>query len=219
MADGSTSRRSTNLRPAGLGPWQMVIGLGFVSLATDMVSDGAISVGGVLLQQLGATAVLVGVVTGGADALALILRLATGPWVDRTGAYWTFTIVGYAMSAISVPLLALTPLLGAAGLAVASGLLLLERAGKAVRAPAKTVILAEPASAVGLGKGFGVHKVLDQIGAFSGPLIVAGVTAVTGALWPAFVVLIIPAGVAMALLLWLRAKVPDPSVFRRLPAG
>jgi MFS family permease len=192
----------------------MVIGLGFVSLFIDMVSDGAISVGGALLEQLGASAALVGAVTGGATAIALILRLVTGPWADRTGAYWPFTIAGYAMSAVSVPLLALTPVLGTASLAVASGLILVERTGKAVRGPAKTVLLADPAGAVGRGKGFGVHKLLDQIGAFAGPLVVAAIAAMTGELWPAFLALAIPALVAMVLLFWLRAKVPDPSVYR-----
>ena len=192
----------------------MVIGLGFVSLAIDMVSDGAISVSGVLLEQLGASAALVGAVTGGATAIALVLRLVTGPWADRTRAYWQFTIAGYAMSAVSVPLLALTPALGTASLAAASGLILTERIGKAVRGPAKTVLLADPAGAVGRGKGFGVHKLLDQIGAFAGPLVVAAIAAVTGELWPAFLALAIPALIAMVLLFWLRAKVPDPGVYR-----
>ncbi len=201
-------------RPAGLRPWSMVLGLGFVSLTIDMVSDGAISVGGALLEQLGASAALVGAVTGTATAIALVLRLVTGPWADRTGAYWGFTITGYALSAVSVPLLALTPLLGAASLATASGLLLAERTGKAVRGPAKTVLLADAAGAVGRGRGFGVHKLLDQVGALAGPLLVAAIAAATGALWPAFLALAIPAAIAMVLLFWLRAKVPDPSVYR-----
>ncbi|GAA4372254.1 MFS transporter [Agromyces bauzanensis] len=192
----------------------MVLGLGFVSLAIDMVSDGAISVGGALLEQLGASAALVGAVTGAATAIALVLRLVTGPWADRTGAYWGFTITGYALSAVSVPLLALTPLLGAASLATASGLLLAERTGKAVRGPAKTVLLADAAGAVGRGRGFGVHKLLDQVGAFAGPLLVAAIAAATGALWPAFLALAVPAAIAMVLLFWLRARVPDPSVYR-----
>ncbi|WP_442575414.1 MFS transporter [Microbacterium sp. F51-2R] len=201
-------------RTPALRPWSMVVGLGFVSLTIDMVANGSASVSGAMLEQLGAGAVLVGLVTGGAEAVALLLRLATGPWADRTGAYWAFTIFGYALTAISVPLLFFTPMLGAAGLAVASGLLLIERTGKAIRSPAKTVLLADAAGAVGRGKGFGVHKTLDQIGAFAGPLIVAGVAAVAGTLWPAFLVLIIPGAVAMVLLFWLRAKVPDPSMYR-----
>lgn len=197
-----------------LSAWGMVVGLGLVSLLIDMVSDGAISVGGAFLGQLGASAALVGLVTGGASAIALALRLATGPWADRTGAYWSFTIAGYALSAVSVPLLALSPVLGGGSLAVACVLILVERTGKAVRAPAKTVLLAEPAAAVGKGKGFGVHKLLDQIGAFSGPLVVAAIAAATGRLWPAFLALVVPGVAAMVLLFWLRSRVPDVRVYR-----
>jgi len=205
-----------------LSAWQLVLGLGFVSLTIDIVSDGSASVGGALLGQLGASASLVGLITGAAAAVALILRLVTGPWVDRSGRYWGFTIVGYAVTAISVPLLALTPVLGAAALVVASALILIERTGKAVRAPAKTVLLADAAGAVGRGKGFGVHKLLDQIGAFSGPLIVSAVAALTGVLWPAFLILIVPGAIAMVILIMLRRRVPDTSIYapeaeRRLP--
>src|SRR3954471_19366815 len=196
-----------------LSAWRLVIGLGLVSLTIDMVSDGSISVGGALLAQLGASAVLVGLITGAASAIALVLRLVTGPWVDRTARYWDFTMAGYAVTAVSVPLLALTPILGTFGLLVASTLILVERTGKAVRAPAKTVLLADAAGAVGRGKGFGVHKLLDQIGAFSGPLIVSAVAALTGVLWPAFLILIVPGAIAMVILVLLRRRVPDTSIY------
>jgi MFS family permease len=214
--------RGSPARRGPLSAWQLVVGLGLVSLTIDMVSDGSISVGGALLGQLGAPAVVVGLITGGAGAIALVLRLVTGPWVDRTGRYWDFTMAGYAVTAISVPLLALTPILGAAALGVAAVLVLVERTGKAVRAPAKTVLLADAAGAVGRGKGFGVHKFLDQIGAFSGPLIVSAVVALTGVLWPAFLVLVIPGVIAMVILVILRRRVPDTSIYapaaeRRLP--
>ena len=40
------------------------------------------------------------------------------------------------------------------------------------------------AAPTGRGRGFAVHKALDQVGAFAGPLLLAGVTALTGVLWP-----------------------------------
>lgn len=184
-----------------------------MSLAVDLVADGARSIAGPLLGELGASALVVGLVTGAAEALGFMLRLVSGPIVDRTRRYWGAAFVGYALTAISVPLLAVTPFLGAAGLTAAAGLIILERVGKAVRSPAKTVLLAYAANAVGRGRGFGVHKLFDQIGAFSGPLLVAAVIAATGMLWPAFAVLLVPALLAMALLLWMRRRVPDPSGF------
>lgn len=205
-------------RERGLSPWRLVIGLGVVSLLTDVVSDGSLSVSGALLGRLGASATLVGAVSGAASALALVLRLFTGPWADRTGRYWGFTIAGYATTALCIPLLAATPLLGAGALAFACALILAERVGKAVRAPAKTALLAEPAAAVGSGRGFGVHKLLDQLGAFAGPLLMSASAAATGRLWPGFLALAAPAAAAVALLVHLRARVPDPTVYRRLPA-
>ncbi|GAA3667558.1 MFS transporter [Arthrobacter ginkgonis] len=193
-----------------LSPWRVVLGFGFVSLAVDMVSDGGRSLAGPLLGQLGATALLVGLVTGAGEAIAQGLRLVSGPWADRTRAYWRFTLAGYALTAASIPLLALSPFAGAAGLWLASCLILADRTGKAVRSPAKTVLLADAAAAVGRGRGFAVHKSLDQLGAFLGPLLAAGVVAATSSLWPALAVLAVPGAAAVVLLLWLRRRVPDP---------
>lgn len=198
-------------RPAP-SAWRVVWWFGFVSLSADMVYEGARSVYGPLLAALGASAVVVGLVTGAGEAVALVLRLVFGPLADRTGRYWSLTIVGYGLTAVCVPLLALAPRLGAAGLGFAATMILLERLGKAVRSPSKSALLAHAASSVGRGRGFGVHKALDQVGAFAGPLVVAGVVAV-GSLWWSMAVLAVPGAIAMALLVTLRHRVPDPSVY------
>ncbi|MBT1001938.1 MFS transporter [Paenarthrobacter sp. DKR-5] len=193
----------------------MVFSFGLVSLAVDLVSDGGRSLAGPLLGSLGASALTVGLVTGAGEALAQGLRLLTGPWADRTRGYWSFTIAGYAMTALSIPLLALAPFAGTAGLLLGSVLLLADRTGKAVRSPAKTVLLAGAAGSVGRGRGFAVHKSLDQFGAFLGPLLAAGMVAVSGTLWAAFAVLALPALAALAILLAVRRGAPDPAI----PAG
>lgn len=191
-------------------PWRVVVGFGAVSLSADMVYEGARAVSGPLLASLGASAVLVGLVTGAGEAMALVLRLFSGSWADRSGRYWTLTFVGYALTAVCVPALAVTPFLAGAGLAVACLLILAERTGKAVRSPAKSALLAHAADAVGLGRGLAVHKALDQAGAVAGPLLVAGVAALTGALWPALAILVIPGAVALLILIWLRRRMGDP---------
>jgi MFS family permease len=191
-------------------PWRVVVGFGTVSLAADMVYEGARSVYGPLLASLGASALVVGAVTGAGEAAALIFRIFSGPLADRTRRYWTLTIVGYALTAVCVPLLAVTPSLGAAGLAAAAVLILAERIGKAVRSPAKSALLADAAARVGMGRGLGVHKALDQIGAFAGPLAVAGLVAATGALAPGLAALALPGAVAMVLLLLTRRRLPAP---------
>jgi len=193
-------------------PWRAVVGFGLVSLAADMVYEGARSITGPLLGSLGATAVLVGFITGAGEAMALALRVVFGPLADRSGRYWTLTFAGYTLTAVCVPALAITPFLAGAGLAVACLLILAERAGKAVRSPAKTALLAHAAGAVGLGRGFGVHKALDQAGAVAGPLLVAAVVAISGTLWPAMAVLIVPGAAALIVLAWIRRRMPDPAV-------
>jgi MFS family permease len=192
-------------------PWRAVVGFGVVSLTADMVYEGARSITGPLLASLGASAVVVGLITGVGEAMSLALRLVFGSWADRGGRYWTLTFAGYAITAICVPALAITPFLASVGLAVACCLLLSERVGKAVRSPAKTALLAQVAVSVGLGRGFAVHKALDQLGAVAGPLLVAAVTAAAGALWPAMAVLIIPGGMALLVLLWIWRKMGSPA--------
>lgn len=198
--------------------WRVVWWFGFVSLAADMVYEGARSVYGPVLAALGASALVVGLVTGAGEAVALVLRLAFGPIADRTGRYWSLTIVGYGLTAVCVPLLAIAPRLGVAGLAFAATMILLERLGKAVRSPSKSALLAHVATAVGRGRGFGVHKALDQVGAFAGPLLVAAVVA-AASLWAGMAALAIPGAIAMVLLFTLRARVPDPGVYDAEPAS
>ncbi len=219
-------RPSPDPRPAAPGggrprwsAWRVVWWFGFVSLAADMVYEGARSVYGPLLATLGASALVVGLVTGLGEAMALVLRLFFGPLADRSGRYWALTIAGYGLTAVCVPLLAVTPFVGGAGLALGVVLILLERSGKAVRSPSKSALLAHVAGAVGRGRGFGVHKALDQIGAFAGPLIVAALIAATGAIWPALLVLAVPGAAAMLLLAVIRARVPDPSVYDPAPVA
>ncbi|GGN10300.1 hypothetical protein GCM10010109_19940 [Actinoplanes campanulatus] len=188
-------------------PWRTVVAFGLVSLTADMVYEGARSIYGPLLASLGASAVAVGLIAGAGEAAALLLRLVSGPLADRSRRYWTLTVAGYTLTAVCVPLLAVTPALGAAGLFVAAALILAERLGKAIRSPAKSALLADAAGRVGMGRGLGVHKALDQVGAFAGPLLVAAiVVAAAGQLWPALAVLAVPGAITMILLFVLRAR-------------
>ncbi|GAB3791868.1 MFS transporter [Nocardioides ungokensis] len=194
-------------------PWRTVIWFGIVSLSADMVYEGARSITGPYLASLGASALVVGVVTGAGEAAALVLRLVFGPLADRSGAYWPLTIVGYGMTAVCVPLMAVAPFLGGVGLAFGATMVLLERTGKAVRSPSKSALLAHAARSVGRGKGFAVHKALDQVGAFAGPLLVAGVVALTTHTWAGLAALAVPAVAAMVLLAVIRVRVPDMRVY------
>lgn len=179
---------------------------GVVSLLADFVYEGARSITGPLLAELGATAAVVGVVTGVGEASALLLRLVSGPLADRTKRFWAWTLAGYALTVISVPTLGLSGILW-----VTCALVILERIGKAVRSPAKDTMLSFAAAVTGRGRGFAVQEALDQIGAVIGPLVVAGMLVVTGNQFgPSLAVLALPGVATMALLVWLCARVPHP---------
>ncbi|MFF3074006.1 MFS transporter [Kitasatospora sp. NPDC057904] len=189
-------------------PWRFVVWWGIISLLADFVYEGARSVTGPLLASLGASAVVVGAVTGAGEAAALGLRLVSGPLADRTGRFWALTIAGYALTVLSVPPLGVVGALGPACVLVVA-----ERVGKAVRSPAKDTLLSHATAATGRGRGFAVHEALDQVGAVVGPLTVAGVLAAGGGYGPALGVLAIPGSAVLVLLGWLRTRVPDPAVY------
>ena len=148
--------------------WKFIILLGVVSLLSDICYEGARSISGPFLGTLQASAMVVGVVAGLGEFIGYALRLGSGYLADRTGKYWPITFVGYALNLFAVPLLAL-----AGRWEIAALLLLLERLGKAVRTPARDAMLSHAATQVGRGWGFGFHEAMDQIGAVSGPLMVA----------------------------------------------
>lgn len=188
-----------------ISPLRFVIGFGIVSALADVVYEAARSVIGPYLGSLGASAAVVGLITGGGEAAALVLRLFTGRISDRTGRPWPQTIIGYALTAVCVPLVALTGSLAAAGL-LYNG----ERVGKAVRTPARDTMLAHASAELGRGYAFGLHEALDQIGAMTGPLLVAAVLALGGDYRLSFGLLALPGGLALLALARLRARAPDP---------
>lgn len=207
--------RSTDLRKARplLAPWRFVVVFGVVSLFADMVYEGARSIIGPYLATLGASAIIVAVAAGAGEFIGYGLRVVSGYLVTRSRHYWSWTIVGYALTVLSVPLIGVTH-------AVAPTLLLYgtERLGKAVRSPAKDTLLSYASTRTGSGAAFGVHQAMDQIGAVAGPLLLAAVLSWrTGDYQVAFAVLALPGVVVMAILLWLRVRVPEPIAYESPP--
>jgi MFS family permease len=160
---------------------------------------------------------VVGLVAGLGEMLGYGLRMASGWWSDRARSYWPFVLVGYAVNLLAVPLLA-----WAGNWEWAAALMLCERIGKAVRNPARDALLSSAAEQVGRGWGFGLHEAMDQIGAVSGPLLVAWAVARGGGYRAGFSVLWIPALAALATvagLAWLYRNPGGLEVKRIVVAG
>ncbi len=174
-----------------------------------MVYEGARSIIGPYLATLGASAAVVGAVAGIGEFIGYGLRVVSGYLVQRGRHYWTWTITGYALTVLSVPLIGATSVLAPALLLYGT-----ERLGKAVRSPAKDTLLSHASTQTGSGTGFGVHQAMDQLGAMAGPLLLAAVLAQRADDYQlAFGVLIVPGVIVLTLLLWLRHRVPDPAAY------
>ena len=185
--------------------WRFIILVGVISLFSDMTYEGARSISGPFLGELKASALVVGVVAGLGEFLGYALRLGSGYLTDRLGRYWLITFAGYAVNLLAVPLLAL-----AGSWEIAAVLLVLERIGKAVRTPARDAMLSHAAGAVGRGWGFGFHEAMDQIGAVTGPLIVAAVLYFQGGYRQGFAVLLLPAVLALVVITMAARLYPHP---------
>lgn len=197
-----------------LRPWHFVLAFGIVSLLADMVYEGARSIIGPYLATLGASAAVVGLVAGAGEFIGYGLRVVSGYAVGRTQHYWVWTILGYALTVLSVPLIGVTGALAPAMLLYGS-----ERLGKAVRSPAKDTLLSHASAQTGRGRAFGVHQALDQTGAMLGPLLLAVVLSWRhGDYRLAFAVLAVPGVLVLIALFWLRFRVPDPLVYEEPPA-
>ncbi|MHB0871131.1 MAG: MFS transporter, partial [Chloroflexota bacterium] len=77
---------------------RFVVFLGVVSLFADMTYEGARSITGPFMAVLGASATVVGIVSGLGELVGYGLRLVSGFIADRTQRYWAITLVGYAVN-------------------------------------------------------------------------------------------------------------------------
>lgn len=193
---------------------------GVVSLFSDMTHEGASSIRGAYLALLGASAGTIGFISGLGELVGYSMRYAFGRLTDRTGKYWPMTILGYILDIAAVPALALV---GEHGWIAACGLLVVQRMGKAIKKPAKDTIMSFAASQEGAGRSFGIQEVLDQFGAFLGPVLlyVVMLQKTNGTIYQtystAFAVLAIPGAVTLVLLLITRSRFPDPEKFEPEP--
>ncbi len=197
-----------------------IVLFGIVSLFSDMTHEGASSIRGAYLTLLGASAGTIGFVSGLGELVGYSMRYVFGRLTDRTKRYWPMTIFGYVLDVLAVPALALV---GEHGWVWACALLVVQRMGKAIKKPAKDTIMSFAASQEGVGRSFGLQEVLDQIGAFLGPVLLYLVMLfqTDGTTFEVysrcFAVLAVPGAITIILLLVTRAKFPDPEHFEPEP--
>lgn len=138
--------------------------LAFVSLFTDMASEMLYPVMPIYLKSIGFSVFLIGVLEGLAESTAGLSKGFFGNWSDTSGRRRPFVQMGYALSALSKPMLAafVYPL----WVFLARTL---DRLGKGVRTGARDALLSDETTAATKGRVFGFHRAMDTLGAVLGP--------------------------------------------------
>ncbi|WP_163509116.1 MFS transporter [Fodinicola acaciae] len=170
---------SVRPRAAGLGRaiGPNVWALGLVSLVTDVSAEMVTAVlPAYLVIGLSLSVAQYGLMDGLYTGVTALTRLLGGYTADRWRARKYIAGAGYGLSAV-----AKLGLLAAGGSALGIGAAIAaDRIGKGVRTAPRDALITASADPAALGRAFGLHRTLDSVGAFIGPLVALGVLAATG---------------------------------------
>uniref|UniRef100_UPI0031DB9D77 MFS transporter n=1 Tax=Inquilinus sp. TaxID=1932117 RepID=UPI0031DB9D77 len=171
--------------------------LGFVSLFMDVSSEMIHALLPVfLLTTVGASAMVIGLIEGVAEATASIVKVFSGVLSDWFGRRKLLAVIGYGLGALSKPLF---PLAGGAGLVLAARFI--DRVGKGIRGAPRDALVADLTPPAIRGAAFGLRQSLDTVGAFAGPLLAIGLMLASGGdIQLVFWLSVIPAVVSVAIL-------------------
>jgi MFS family permease len=191
MSALSTAAETTARVPRGV--WV----LGCVSLLMDLSSELIHSLLPIfMVTSLGASALVVGVVEGIAEATALIVRVFSGAWSDYLGKRKGLAVAGYGLGALSKPLFALASTVGWVLTAR-----FIDRIGKGIRGSPRDALIADMTAPEIRGAAYGLRQSLDTIGAFLGPLLAVGLMLVfAGDFRSVFWVAVVPGVLSVTLL-------------------
>ncbi|MEQ1690005.1 MAG: MFS transporter [Gemmatimonas sp.] len=148
-------------------PSRNVLALAAVSFLTDASSEIiAPLLPMFLIGTLGASARTIGLIEGGAEAVASLLKLASGWWSDRSRRRKPLIVFGYAIASL------VRPLIGFAQTTTqVLAIRFTDRVGKGVRGAPRDALLAASTPVAYRGRAFGFHRAADHAGAVVGPLI------------------------------------------------
>ncbi|MBP7961943.1 MAG: MFS transporter [Caldilineaceae bacterium] len=145
--------------------------LGIVSFLTDISSEMTLTLLPLFLTNvLGVAMPIVGLIEGFAEATASLLKIVSGRISDISGRRKPLTVLGYGISSLMKPLLALAgswPLVLAVRFA--------DRVGKGIRSSPRDALIAESAAPEDRGRAFGWHRAADTAGALVGLSLAAGI--------------------------------------------
>ena len=140
---------------------------GFVSFFMDISSEMIYPLIPLFLANtLGVSKSLIGLIEGIAESTASLLKVFSGWISDRIGNRKWLMAVGYGISTLSRPFIAV-----ATGWQQVTGARFIDRFGKGVRTAPRDALIAESADRSSIARAFGLHRAMDTMGAVAGPAI------------------------------------------------
>jgi MFS family permease len=165
-------------RPESLRVSRNVVMLGTVSMLTDISSEMVATILPIyLVFSLGASPLALGAIDGTYRGAAAVVQVASGFMSDRFRRHKQVAEAGYGFSALGkVALVAAGNSIGGIGAIVA-----FDRIGKGIRTAPRDALISLSSTRDNLATSFGVHRALDSVGAFLGPLVAFGILLVAPA--------------------------------------
>jgi len=143
--------------------------LGIVSLLTDVSSEMIFTLIPLFLSNVLKTPfTIIGLVGGLTESVDAIFRIFSGWISDKVGKRKPLTVLGYSISTVAKPFMYLANSWGAV-----LGVRFSDRIGKGFRSSSRDALIADSVSAGERGKGFGLHRAMDTLGAVLGLAIAA----------------------------------------------
>ncbi len=175
LANSRAADQATR-RAGGTPRWHRVpsnvLALGVVSLVTDISAEMVTAILPLyLVLGLGLNPLQFGLLDGLYAGSTALLRLVGGHAADRWQRLKAVAGFGYALSAICK----LGLLVAGSSVAAIGAVLATDRAGKGIRTAPRDALISLSSPPESLGRSFGVHRTLDTIGAFLGPLVAVAI--------------------------------------------
>lgn len=198
------------------GGMRNVTALGLVSFFTDFSTEMVL---GILpffvVSTLGASRAILGAIEGSAELASYGFRMVSGSLSDRAGKRKVFVLAGYAASTASKPFFA-----AASGwldvFLVRTG----DRIGKGIRTAPRDALIADSVPTSRVGRAFGLHRTIDQLGAIVGPVAAFALLQFVD-IRGVFLVSLIPGTIAVLILIFFVKEIvikrsTRPSIFRNI---
>jgi len=143
-----------------------IIGLGLTSLLTDISSESVYAVLPFYIRSLGYGTEVIGFVEGLGEFTSSVFKFISGYITYKIARFKLLTLIGYSLSTFSKPFFAIAR----SGWAI-SIIKAFDRLGKGIRTTPRDALITLSSGEKYRGRAFGLHRMMDTIGALTGPLL------------------------------------------------